>query len=109
MAEALAVYAELGAVWDARRAAARLRPHGIRPGVRKARRRPQTGWEALTETEIRVADLVRSGQSNPDIAARLLLSRRTVETHVSHILAKMQAGSRGEIARAVGRHAGDTR
>jgi DNA-binding CsgD family transcriptional regulator/tetratricopeptide (TPR) repeat protein len=98
MAEALAVYADLGAVWDARRASARLRPHGIRPGVRRARRRPQTGWESLTETEIRVADLLRTGCSNPDIAARLLLSRRTVETHVSHILAKLQAGSRREIA-----------
>jgi DNA-binding CsgD family transcriptional regulator len=98
LAQSLAAYAELGAVWDTRRASARLRPHGIRPGVRRARRRPQTGWDALTETEIRVADLVRSGRSNPDIAARLLLSRRTVETHVSHILAKLQAASRREIA-----------
>ncbi|MBS2533650.1 AAA family ATPase [Catenulispora sp. NF23] len=97
-AEALAVYEGLGAVWDARRASARLRPHGVRPGVRKTRRRPQNGWAALTETETRVADLVRSGWSNPEIAKRLLLSRRTVETHVSHILAKLQAGSRREIA-----------
>ena len=93
----MSVYADLAATWDTRRAAARLRPHGIRLGVRGARRRPQTGWDALTETEIRVAELVATGRSNPAIAARLMLSRRTVETHVSHILAKLQARSRREI------------
>ena len=41
---------------------------------------------------------VAQGRSNPDVAGRLLLSRRTVETHVSHILAKLQARSRREIA-----------
>jgi DNA-binding CsgD family transcriptional regulator len=52
----------------------------------------------LTETELRVAGLVAQGRSNSDIAGRLLLSRRTVETHVSHILAKLGARSRREIA-----------
>jgi DNA-binding CsgD family transcriptional regulator len=98
LTQAVSVYDALGAAWDARRAAARLRPHGIRPGVRGARGRPRTGWQALTETELRVAELVAQGRSNPDIAGRLLLSRRTVETHVSHILAKLQARSRREIA-----------
>jgi len=98
LTQAVSVYDDLGAVWDARRAAARLRPYGIRPGVRGPRRRPRTGWQALTETELRVAELVAQGRSNPDIAGRLLLSRRTVETHVSHILAKLQARSRREIA-----------
>ncbi len=100
--EALAVYAELGAVWDARRAAARMRPWGVRAGIRGPRSRPASGRDALTVTEQRVAELVVQGLSNPDIAAMLLLSRRTVETHVSHILGKLGVRSRREVAAATG-------
>jgi len=49
-------------------------------------------------TERRVAELVATGRSNPDIAAQLLLARRTIDTHVSHILAKPSARSRRETA-----------
>ncbi|MFI5645458.1 helix-turn-helix transcriptional regulator [Kitasatospora sp. NPDC051705] len=98
--EALALYAGLGAVWDARRAAARLRPWGVRAGIRGPRSRPASGRGALTATEQRVADLLAQGLSNPDIAAMLLLSRRTVETHVSHILGKLGVRSRHEVAAA---------
>ena len=102
LTEAVSVYAGLGAAWDSRRAVARLRPGGVRPDRTGARRRPQTGWAALTETERRIAEELVHGYSNPDIAARLLLSRRTVETHVSHILAKLQARSRREVAELAG-------
>jgi hypothetical protein len=44
LGEALDLYGRIGAAWDARRAAARARPFGIRPGVRGLRCRPQTGW-----------------------------------------------------------------
>jgi DNA-binding CsgD family transcriptional regulator len=98
LAAALAVYADLDASWDGQRAAARLRRHGVRLGVRGPRQRPRHGWAALTDTELRVAQLAAAGMSNPDIAARLLLSRRTVQTHVSHILGKLGARSRREIA-----------
>jgi DNA-binding CsgD family transcriptional regulator/tetratricopeptide (TPR) repeat protein len=98
--EALSVYAALGAQWDIRRALARLRQYGIRRGRSGAQRpRPQAGWHALTRTEVKVARLVGAGLSNPDIAARLFLSRNTVQTHVSHILAKLGARSRAEIIR----------
>jgi len=43
------------------------------------------------------------GRSNPDIAAELLLSRRTIQTHVTHILTKLGYRSRIEIAREVDR------
>jgi DNA-binding CsgD family transcriptional regulator len=97
LAEALKLYDQLDASWDARRAVARVRPFGIRPGVRGARRRPSRGWASLTAMEQRVAGLVAAGQSNPDIAAQLFISRRTVESHVSHILAKLQVSSRREV------------
>jgi len=96
LATASALYTRLGASLDLRRAAARLRPFGIRP-PRSPARRPATGWAALTPTELTVARLVAEGLSNPDIAAELFLSRNTVQTHVSHILAKLSARSRAEI------------
>jgi DNA-binding NarL/FixJ family response regulator len=99
LSSALALYGGLGARWDIRRAGARLRPYGIRAGGTAYRARPASGWAALTPTEARVADLVAEGRSNPDIAAELFLSRNTVQTHVSHILAKLGARSRTEIVR----------
>jgi DNA-binding CsgD family transcriptional regulator/tetratricopeptide (TPR) repeat protein len=95
------IYTRLGATWDLRRAAGRLRPFGVRPSPTGSRRRPATGWAALTPTEVRVAELVAQGCSNPDIAAELFLSRNTVQTHVSHILAKLAARSRFDIVRIV--------
>nr|WP_246382539.1 helix-turn-helix transcriptional regulator [Prauserella isguenensis] len=52
----------------------------------------------LTRREREVAALVGKGLSNRDIAARLVLSHRTVEGHVEHILAKLGFRSRAEIA-----------
>ncbi len=98
LGEALGIYMALGAAWDIERAGARLRPFGVR-AVRAVRARPATGWEALTPTEVKVAYLVADGRSNPDVAAALSLSRNTVQTHVSHILAKLGVRSRAEIIR----------
>ncbi|WP_281360445.1 response regulator transcription factor [Lentzea indica] len=57
----------------------------------------------MTPTEERVAELVTEGLSNPDIAAEMFLSRRTVQTHVSNALAKLGVASRTEIAREAAR------
>jgi DNA-binding CsgD family transcriptional regulator len=104
LAEAVGIYTRLGAAWDLERAAARLKPYGVRPGRSAYRARPSTGWEALTPTEVKVAYLVGDGRSNPDVAKALFLSRNTVQTHVSHILAKLGARSRAEIIREAVRH-----
>ena len=95
--DARQIYTNLDAAWDIKRADARLRPLGIRTGARGPRR-PTTGWQALTPNEVRVAHLVATGKSNPDIAAELCVSRSTVQTHVSHILAKLGCRSRIDLA-----------
>ena len=56
------------------------------------------GWENLTKAEAKVAELVAEGLSNPDIARRLFISRRTVQSHVSHALEKLGLSSRVELA-----------
>jgi DNA-binding CsgD family transcriptional regulator/tetratricopeptide (TPR) repeat protein len=98
--EAAGLYEGMQARWDIRRAEARLRPHGIRRGAR-ARPGPRatSGWGALTPTEVRVAALVARGDSTSDIARGMFLSRRTVQTYISHILAKLEARSRVDIVR----------
>ena len=100
--EAVGLYEDMQARWDVRRAEGRLRPHGIRRGV-PGRRGPRatSGWEALTPTEVKVASLVARGDSTSDIARDLLLSRRTVQTYISHILVKLDAKSRVDIVREV--------
>lgn len=101
--EAYELYSELGADWDLARVQARFRAHGIRRGPRFQHRRSQQGWSSLTPTEEKVVGLVAQGLSNPQIAAQLFLSRRTVQTHVSHVLAKLELSSRTEIAREASR------
>ncbi|HEU5387937.1 MAG TPA: AAA family ATPase [Streptosporangiaceae bacterium] len=97
--EAVGVYTDLDAAADVARLQAEFRAHGIRRGPHAKHRRARSGWESLTATEIKIAAFVEEGLSNPEIAARLLLSRRTVATHVSHILKKLDVNSRIDIAR----------
>ncbi len=96
---AAGLYTALGAAADLARLRTRFHGHGIRLGPHARHRQARSGWDSLTPTEVRVAALVQEGLSNPDIAARLFLSRRTVATHVSHILKKLDVRSRTDIAR----------
>ncbi len=98
--EAVSLYDGLQATWDIRRADSRLRPYGIRRGVR-GRRGPRatSGWEALTPTEVKIAAMIAGGASTPDIARGMFLSRRTVQTHISHILGKLGVKGRVDIVR----------
>ena len=96
---AVEVYTSLGAATDVARVQATFRAHGIRRGPHAKHRRAQSGWDSLTAAEIKIAAFVQEGLSNPEIAARLMLSRRTVATHVSHILKKLDVHSRTDIAR----------
>jgi DNA-binding CsgD family transcriptional regulator/tetratricopeptide (TPR) repeat protein len=97
--QSVEAYEALRAGADVNRILAGFRGYGIRRGPHAKHRKAQSGWDSLTDTELKVAAFVEEGLSNPDIAARLTLSRRTVATHVSHILKKLEVTSRSEIAR----------
>jgi DNA-binding CsgD family transcriptional regulator len=97
--QAVEVYEFLGAEADLNRVQAEFRGYGIRRGPHSKHRRAQSGWESLTDAELKVAAFVEEGLSNPEIAGRLMLSRRTVATHVSHILKKLDVATRTDIAR----------
>src|SRR5262249_24434059 len=63
----------------------------------------RAGIESLTERELQVARLVVDRQTNPQIAAELFLSQKTVETHLRNIFHKINVTSRVELARAIER------
>ena len=77
-------------------AAKRLRSLGVRTW-----RRGRTRGAALTEREHTIAQLIAEGASNPEIAQRLFLSRKTVERHVSNLLKKVGVRNRAELAARV--------
>ncbi|ODR11104.1 hypothetical protein BHQ15_03030 [Mycolicibacillus koreensis] len=68
------------------------------------RRRPSSGWESLTPTEHDVIRLVVDGLTNKDIATRLFISPRTVQTHLSHVYTKLGLASRVQLAQEATRH-----
>ncbi|MGZ4185854.1 MAG: ATP-binding protein [Solirubrobacteraceae bacterium] len=65
------------------------------------RRRTVETRDDLTPQERQIAELARDGLSNPDIGARLFLSRRTVEWHLRHVFGKLGIKSRRELASAL--------
>lgn len=88
---ALAGFEELGAARDADSAADFLRSLGV-----KAARAGPRGGGVLTKRESEVLRLLGEGLSNPEIAERLFISRRTVDHHVASVLAKLELRGRGE-------------
>jgi DNA-binding NarL/FixJ family response regulator len=68
------------------------------PSARRARRTLAEGPGGLTGREREIAGLVARGLSNRTIADTLVIGERTVETHISNILAKLEFSTRTEIA-----------
>ena len=65
---------------------------------RGERRRASSGWSALTRAELEVVQQVKEGLPNKDIAARLFISPRTVQAHLTHIYTKLGLTSRVQLA-----------
>ena len=97
---ALSVFEDLGADRDADAAAALMRDLGI-----KAARVGPKSLGRLTSREQEVFALLGEGLSNPEIAGRLFLSRKTVEHHVARILSKLGLRRRAEAAALAARSA----
>ena len=76
----------------AHRARHELQAVGARP-----RRSAISGIESLTPAEHRVATLAAQGHSNPQIAQQLYVTRRTVETHLTHVFHKLNLSTRADL------------
>ena len=94
--QALEQLQELGARRTAGIVARRLRERGARGLPRGPRPRTRQNPAGLTSRELEVLGLLAEGLRNADIAARLVLSERTVGHHVGAILRKLQVRTRGE-------------
>ncbi|WP_370063336.1 LuxR C-terminal-related transcriptional regulator [Mycobacterium sp. MAA66] len=71
---------------------------------RGRRKRPACGWESLTPAERDVVGLVSEGLGNKDIATRLFVSPRTVQTHLTHVYTKLGLTGRVQLAQEAARH-----
>jgi DNA-binding CsgD family transcriptional regulator len=93
---ALELAAEMGAAPLEHEARGELGRLGLRP-----RRTAQTGVASLTPSEQQVSRLAADGLTTPQIAARLYISRNTVETHLRHVYQKLGLSGRAELREAL--------
>jgi DNA-binding CsgD family transcriptional regulator len=97
--EALEIFESLGARPAARRARERLKAMGVRYGTRGPRAPARAHPHGLTAREQEVLTLLREGLTGPQIAARMCISPKTANHHVTAILAKLGVHSRAEAIR----------
>jgi ATP/maltotriose-dependent transcriptional regulator MalT len=102
--DGLALARHCGAAALVERAGIELRAAGGRSSDAAA-----LGQQRLTVSERRVAELAAQGQSNPQIAQALFVTRKTVETHLGHIYAKLAISGRSELGRALSAESGPPR
>ncbi|MEV6236645.1 LuxR C-terminal-related transcriptional regulator [Lentzea sp. NPDC051838] len=96
---AMKAYSALGGERDATRVRARLRELGVLRRHWKHVKRPVSGWESLTETERKVAEVVASGLTNQQAARHLFVSPNTVGTHLRQVYRKLGIQSRAALIR----------
>jgi DNA-binding CsgD family transcriptional regulator len=97
---ALAVFDELGAAPAAATARRRLRELGVRQIPRGPQPATRANPAGLTDRQAEILRLLACGLTNAEIAARLVLSVRTVDHHVSAVLQKLDVSTRREAATA---------
>jgi len=91
--------AAVGASTEQHMAELGLRRLGVRTWRRGHEHRGERALDRLSDREKQIAALIAAGNSNPEIASRLFLSRKTVERHVSNVLAKTGTRNRTELTR----------
>ncbi len=96
---AMNAYVRFGAEREAARVRAQLRGLGVWRRHWKHAKRPESGWESLTETERKVAELVAGGLTNQQAANRLFISPHTVGFHLRQIYRKLGIRSRSALIR----------
>jgi DNA-binding NarL/FixJ family response regulator len=94
---------DCGALSGRNHARRELRKLGARSEPRGPATAADSGLESLTAREREIAELVRKRKTNPEIAAQLYLSKKTVESHLRNIFMKLAASSRMEVALIVER------
>jgi DNA-binding CsgD family transcriptional regulator len=94
--EAVDLARKVGALGLAERANEEIAATGARP-----RKVLQTGLDALTASERRVAQLAADGMSNKEIAQTLFVTIKTVEVHLSHAYRKLEITSRAQLDKAL--------
>jgi DNA-binding CsgD family transcriptional regulator len=88
------------ALADARRVGRQLRRLGVERRIVN-QPRAKVGWDSLTDSELRVVNLIAQGVTNRDVAAQLHLSLHTVKNHVHNAFAKLGINSRAQLAQIV--------
>jgi predicted ATPase/class 3 adenylate cyclase/DNA-binding CsgD family transcriptional regulator len=73
---------------------------------RGERKRASSGWASLTRAELDVVKLVSEGLGNKDVAARLFVSPRTVQAHLTHVYTKLGLTSRVQLAQEAAKRGG---
>jgi len=101
--EALQVFDDHGAARATSRLRRRLRADGVRHIPRGPRPASRAAPAGLTPRQIEVLDLVAAGATNAEIAEALVITPKTVDHHVSAVLAKLGVTSRREAAAAAAR------
>jgi DNA-binding NarL/FixJ family response regulator len=91
-------YVRHEALADARRVGRQLRRLGVERRI-VSQPRAKTGWDSLTESELKVVTLIAQGVTNRDVATQLHLSLHTVKTHVRNAFVKLGINSRSQLTR----------
>jgi DNA-binding CsgD family transcriptional regulator len=88
------------ALADARRVGRELRRLGVQRRI-VSQPRAKTGWDSLTDSELKVVKLIATGATNRSIATQLHLSPHTVRAHLRNAFAKLAVSSRVELSQLV--------
>ena len=76
-----------------------LRKLGARAEARGPATAEDSGIASLTKRELEIAELITDRLTNPQIAEKLFLSKKTIESHIRNLFVKLGASSRVEVAR----------